>query len=194
MGTRTGPDDVLDAALACIARVGLSKTTLDDVAREVGCARATVYRLFPGKTPLLVTLVERETRRFAAQLVEQGRNATTLGDAVVSVVTHAARALTEHPALVFVAAYEPEVLLPHLTFDGEDRFLASCAELVFPAFTAFLSTEEAMRLTEWLARITLSYVCCPSERVDLFDASSVRALADDFVLPGFTNRYEVTSQ
>ena len=32
--------------LTCIARVsGVAKTTLDDVAREAGCARATVYRL-----------------------------------------------------------------------------------------------------------------------------------------------------
>jgi len=28
------PDRILDAALACIARVGVAKTTLDDVARE----------------------------------------------------------------------------------------------------------------------------------------------------------------
>ena len=57
MATRTGPDEVLDAAVACIARVGLTKTTLDDVARDAGCARATVYRHFPGKQPLFAALV-----------------------------------------------------------------------------------------------------------------------------------------
>ena len=35
-------------ALACIARWGMAKTTLDDIAREAGCSRATIYRLFPG--------------------------------------------------------------------------------------------------------------------------------------------------
>ena len=40
---------LLDATVACIARVGVSKTTLDDVAREAGCSRATLYRYFPGK-------------------------------------------------------------------------------------------------------------------------------------------------
>ena len=48
---------VLDGALACVARVGLGKTTLDDVAREAGCARATVYRCFPGKLALFSGLV-----------------------------------------------------------------------------------------------------------------------------------------
>jgi AcrR family transcriptional regulator len=42
--TESGPiaDRVLDAALACVARVGVAKTTLDDVAKEAGCARASV--------------------------------------------------------------------------------------------------------------------------------------------------------
>ncbi|MEA2588672.1 MAG: hypothetical protein QOH66_1599, partial [Actinomycetota bacterium] len=39
---------VIDAALRCIARWGIAKTTLDDIAREASCSRATIYRLFPG--------------------------------------------------------------------------------------------------------------------------------------------------
>ena len=56
----TQQDRVLDAALVCVARVGLGKTTLDDVAREAGCARATVYRCFPGKQALFTAVLERE--------------------------------------------------------------------------------------------------------------------------------------
>ena len=48
---------ILDAALTCIGRVGLAKTTLDDVAREARCARATVYRCFANKQQLLAALV-----------------------------------------------------------------------------------------------------------------------------------------
>ena len=59
VGTKANaqPDRILDAALACIARVGVGKTTLDDVAREAGCARATVYRCFPGRQALLRALL-----------------------------------------------------------------------------------------------------------------------------------------
>jgi len=32
----------------CVARFGLSKTTIDDVARASGLSRATIYRTFPG--------------------------------------------------------------------------------------------------------------------------------------------------
>ena len=61
---------VLDATLTCIARVGVAKTTLDDVAREAGCARATVYRYFPGKQPLLNAVVARESDRIAAAVLD----------------------------------------------------------------------------------------------------------------------------
>src|SRR3954453_8152334 len=48
---------VIDALLRCVGRWGLAKTTLDDVAREAGCSRATVYRFFPGGKEALVATV-----------------------------------------------------------------------------------------------------------------------------------------
>ena len=91
---------VLDAALTCVARVGLAKTTLDDVAREAGCARATVYRCFPNKQQLLAALVAREARLLRDAVVVAPALHETLGDAITTVVTHAAaRSLRDHPAL-----------------------------------------------------------------------------------------------
>jgi AcrR family transcriptional regulator len=176
---------VLDAASTCIGRVGLGKTTLDDVAREAGCSRATVYRYFPGKQQLIAALVAREVARFQLQLLTAADGAESLGDAVTEVVTTAARILLGHPALTFLAAYEPEVLLPYLAFERESAVLGAAAELVAPAFEPFLPIDRATRLAEWIARITLSYLCCPSPHVDVNDRLQVRALVDDFVLPGF---------
>jgi AcrR family transcriptional regulator len=176
---------VLDAALRCIGRVGLGKTTLDDVAREAGCARATVYRYFPGKQQLMGALVEREVDAFRQKLLAAAHGAESLGEAVTTIITTAAGALLGHPALTFVAAYEPETLLPYLAFERESAVLGAAAQLVAPAFAPFLPTDRATRLAEWVARITLSYLCCPSEHVDVNDARQVRALVDDFVLPGY---------
>ena len=56
---------IIDATLRCIARWGVGKTTLDDAAREAGCSRATVYRLFPGgKDGLLDAVCRAELARF----------------------------------------------------------------------------------------------------------------------------------
>jgi len=39
---------VLEGAYACVARRGMAKTTVDDVAAASGVSRATIYRIFPG--------------------------------------------------------------------------------------------------------------------------------------------------
>src|SRR5258706_3056976 len=99
----TQQDRVLDGALACVARVGLGKTTLDDVAREAGCARATVYRCFANKQQLLVALVAREVHALRDTVVVASAADDTLTTAITTVVTTAARSLVSHPALAFIA-------------------------------------------------------------------------------------------
>ncbi|MCL6451972.1 MAG: TetR/AcrR family transcriptional regulator, partial [Acetobacteraceae bacterium] len=39
---------ILEAAYVCVARFGLAKTTIEDVAKVAGVSRASVYRAFPG--------------------------------------------------------------------------------------------------------------------------------------------------
>ena len=56
-------DRAVQATLDCVARHGLAKTTFDDVAREAGCARATLYRYFGGKRQLVRLTVTRGARR-----------------------------------------------------------------------------------------------------------------------------------
>jgi AcrR family transcriptional regulator len=177
---------LLDATLACIGRVGVSKTTLDDVAREAGCSRATLYRYFPGKPALLGAVVAREAATLSTRLERAAAPAVTVSDAVVAIVLEAHGWLTAHDALTFVLLAEPDVLLPHLAFDGADRVLAAGARVVAPALARFLDPDDAARAAEWLARILLSYLCSPTAAVDLSDPVSVRALVDDFVVPGLT--------
>ena len=69
---------------------------------------------------------------------------------------------------------------------GYGLFLAAVRRLGAPAFTPYLEPKHATRLAEWVARITLSYLCSPSEHVSVFDEDQVRSMVDDFVLPGFT--------
>ncbi len=171
----------------CIGRVGLNKTTLDDVAREAGCARATVYRCFANKQQLLTALVAREADALSTAVVTSSALSGSLGDAITAVITTSVEFLTGHGALSFVRAHEPEVLLPFLAFEREDAVLRTAAVLVAPAFVRFVGDAAAIRLGEWIARITLSYLCSPSEHLDIADPAHVRALVDDFVVPGFVN-------
>jgi AcrR family transcriptional regulator len=177
---------LLDAAAACIARVGVTKTTLDDVAREAGCARATLYRYFPGKPALVGALVARDAAVLTAALLAESAGAASLEDAAVAIILEACAWLAAHQALAFVVAAEPDVLLPHLAFDGADRVLAAGARVVAPSLARFLDPATAERAGEWLARIVLSYCASPTDAVDLADPVFVRRLVADFVVPGLT--------
>ncbi|MGH9002857.1 MAG: TetR/AcrR family transcriptional regulator, partial [Acidimicrobiia bacterium] len=61
---------IVDATLTLIARYGLAKLTVDDVARGAGCSRATLYRYYPGKQTVLAAVVAAETARLTAGLDE----------------------------------------------------------------------------------------------------------------------------
>jgi AcrR family transcriptional regulator len=176
-------DRIVDAALTCIARVGVAKTTLDDVAREAGCARATVYRSFPGRHVLLRAVLDREIATLAVRVAGAATDAENLSDAVVAVILTGADTFRTHDALAFVLAHEPEIVAPQLSFERGSALLLAAAALIAPAFTRFLPPERAARLGEWVARLTLSYLCDPSERVQLDDPAHVRALVVDRILP-----------
>src|SRR6201987_3619752 len=53
---------ILAAAERCIDRHGIRKTTMDDIASEVGLSRPSVYRYFAGRDDLLVELMTRHAR------------------------------------------------------------------------------------------------------------------------------------
>jgi AcrR family transcriptional regulator len=59
---------ILDALDALITRWGYGKTTVDDIAREAGVAKGTVYLHWPTKGAMLQALIEREERQWSAQI------------------------------------------------------------------------------------------------------------------------------
>jgi AcrR family transcriptional regulator len=184
---------ILDATLRCIGRWGLAKTTLDDVAREAGCSRATVYRAFPGgKESLVCNLVAVEASRFAAGLRRELAAHDDLDDLLVAGITHTARWLTGHAALQFMLAHEPELILPRVAFSHMNEVLQVASAIVGPVLAPYVGADEAARAAEWVARLVFSYTLSPSDAVDVCDEDSVRALVRDFVLPGLAHRSTTT--
>src|SRR4051812_16800428 len=100
------PERALPATLSCIARHGLGKTTSDDVAREAGCSRATLYRYFGDKQQLVVAAFRAEAQRVTDRVLGAAAECDSLEDTVVTVLATAADELRDHPALSFVAAFE----------------------------------------------------------------------------------------
>jgi AcrR family transcriptional regulator len=177
--------NVVEAALRCIARWGLGKTTLEDIAREAGCSRATVYRLFPGGKAALIDVVGRhEIARLLLEVTERIDPAPDLESLLVDAIEVAARFFVDNAALAMLCQHEPEVLLPILSFDRLDPLLEVASAFVGPFAARFVDDRTAGELVEWAARLVLSYSFEPSSFVDLTDPAHVHRLVRTRLLPG----------
>lgn len=176
---------VLDATVRCVARWGLAKTTLDDIAREAGVSRATVYRSFPGgKDNVVRAAAAAEVQAFLDGLDARLRGADDLESLLVAGITYVARALRGHDALQFLLAHEPEVVLPHVTFGAFDGVLAAAGEWARPWLAPHVGDELALRAGEWITRLVLSYTLSPSESFDLAEQADAARFTNLFLLPG----------
>jgi AcrR family transcriptional regulator len=178
-------DRVLDATLVCLARWGLAKTTLDDIAREAGVSRATVYRLFPGGKPVLLERCgQREVARLLLELTERLDRSTSAVEVVADAIHHASVFLADHAALTTLLEREPEVLLPFLAFDRQGPLLAAASDFVAPTLSRFLPLDQAHDAVEWAARLVISFTLTPSESIDLTRADDARRVVTTYLLPG----------
>src|SRR5688572_18815318 len=91
---RPGPelDRVLDAVERCLARYGVKRTSMTDIAREMGVARTTLYRQVASLEEAMALMSSRRFHRFLDELVElsaQGISAETFVQVIVRTVRSA---------------------------------------------------------------------------------------------------------
>jgi len=178
---------LLAATFACVARYGIAKTTVEDVAREAEVSRATIYRQFPGgKDQLIGDTIRWEATRFFSELALAIENAPDFETTLEEAVVFARGALDQHAVFQKVLETEPELLLPNLTVD--DSRLRSMV-------TVFLITHlepEAARLAPGLtvegaadhvARLLMSFIGA-SGSWNLNDREQVRKLVRTQLLSG----------
>jgi len=176
---------VVEGALRAIARFGLTKLTVDDVAREAGISRATLYRYFPGRGAVLAAVVQAESERLQRGLDEALGETTTLAEALAAVAGFGARVFADHEALQHLLATEPGTVLPHLCFTGADSLLGIAADRIAPHLCRFMGPLEARRTGEWLARIVLSYGLAPPPGPA---ETAVLSVVREFVVPAAEER------
>jgi len=179
---------LLEATYACVARFGMAKTTIDDVAKESGVSRATIYRLFRGgRDELLREVVGWEAGRFMDRLAEAVAGAPDLPSLIEEALRFAHGALLEHEVLQKMLATEPDRLLPMLTVD--QRPLAIAVAFLRPyvdragELGVLRDGIDPAEATEYVARMLLSLAGSPGS-LDLDDDDRVRRVVREQVLGG----------
>lgn len=178
-------DRLYEAAYACVARYGLGKTTMEDVAREAGISRATLYRSFPGgKDELLREVVTWEAGRFFMRLTQAVAHHVDLADLLEEALRFAHRAVEEHEVLQKILETEPDRLLPLLTTESA-RLLALVKQFLALAMQRASLQEgvDADAAADYLARMVLSHIGGQGGW-DLTDPADVRELVRTQLLAG----------
>ncbi|WP_172827779.1 TetR/AcrR family transcriptional regulator [Mycobacterium colombiense] len=88
---------ILAAAERCIDRHGIRKTTMDDIASEVGLSRPSVYRYFADRDDLLIELISRHSRALLARGRKSISRQRSLPDQIVESVLYIADHARDDP-------------------------------------------------------------------------------------------------
>lgn len=175
-------DALLDATVDCIARYGLAKTSLSDIARELGVAPSTVYRKVATVENAVRLVMAREGHRQLARMPELV--AGIEGPRVITVfLAETISAAATHPMIAKILHDESDWMGRLATRTLEER-LADGAAVAAPFLASamdagFVRRQDPTALAHWLVRISTICLLSPPP-------GDLRAALDALLLPMLT--------
>lgn len=157
-------DPFLDATARCFVRYGVRRTSVQDVAQELGVNRTTVYRQVGTVEKQAMLLLIRDAHRLLAGLPAQVQG--PIGPrTVIDLMATVVRRAQDHPVLAKVLADEPDLVGTYVTRDSA-ALIELVTAMLRPMLEAAVATGAIARrdpvvLAEWIVRITVSLILTP---------------------------------
>jgi TetR/AcrR family transcriptional repressor of uid operon len=180
------PDGELDALLAVaaeeVARYGVARTSLADIARRAGVSRPTAYRRLGNKDRMLQFLLVREAVAFFGALEAAVDGIDSPADRAVEAFVVGQRSARAHPLVSHLLAEEPDAIVPHLTTEG-DHWMTAMTGVVarFLDPGGRLPDGRAQRMAEVVLRLSASFLLTRTSVLAGDSERSLRAVADGIV-------------
>jgi AcrR family transcriptional regulator len=167
---------VLDAAERAFGRSGVRGCTMEQIGREAGLSRITVYRHVGAKEEVFRQVVLRNSRRYYALLESDFARADSLRDVVRAVFIRAQANYRGNTWYQTLLELEPETMLRMLTTDATGFYVQGVPFLV-PHLKRYVNTTRRAEIAaEWIIRVTISMVGTSGHLLDPYDAADLERL------------------
>jgi AcrR family transcriptional regulator len=173
---------ILDAAIQCLKKWGIEKTNLNDIAKQAGVTRPTVYSYFPNKGDVIRTALLQSGYAFGAKLVQHIGQFECTGDRLLEAVVYAIEKLPKEPYLTVITQADLSSTINQGALTDEEGF-AICLDLFRYIFKHSPPGEQDLaEITEFTIRVALSLLILkgPAKRT----GKELRGLLERRLLPG----------
>jgi AcrR family transcriptional regulator len=184
---------ILVAAEQCLARLGLSRLSMTDVAAQAGVSRGAVYLHFADRRALIDAVLTRAASRFVASSAQTVSRRRTLEAQVAEAAAFILAHLGDSVLTLRLPADE-ESLFATLLTSRLGRLVEEWVEFWLPYLAdAELRGEiraglDHRQAAEWIVRMMLSFAIMPAVSFDAGRPEHVRAFVRAFIVDGLGPR------
>ena len=180
-------EQIMVAAETVFTRFGVAKTTMDDIGREAGVSRPTVYRYFGDRDTLISAIIERRSRMLFAKAREFLFLQPTFADQLVEGLIFLVDRGRSDPLIRILVSPEHMQMAERLV--GSSGLAARLtAEMWGPVLERALENGDIrtdvdiQKMSEWIALV--QFILVGRLDFDNPDDPAHRAMLRNFVLPG----------
>ena len=159
------------AAEQCLARLGLARLSMTDVAAQAGVSRGAVYLHFADRRALIDAVLTRAASRFVSRCAETLRRRRTLADQVAEAAVFIREHLGDKVLTLRLPADEESLFATLLTTRLE-RVLEEWVDFWIPYLAEAEGRGEIRagvdhrQAAEWIVRMMLSFAIMPAVSFD----------------------------
>lgn len=155
---------ILEAAVSCVKQWGIEKTSLNDIAKQAGVTRPTVYSYFPNRNDVIRTALLQSGYAFAERLKAQIEQFKHSEERLLEAVIFSLEELPKEPYLALLSESKADIsgyINQDALSDAEGQVI--CLELFQLIFQdRSISESDLIDVMELTVRLVLSLLMMPS--------------------------------
>lgn len=181
----TTSQKILDAVITCIDRWGVDNTSLNDIARDAGVSRKTIYSYYENREQLIIAAIEHKAELYVAEIIEFIKQFETPEERLVEAVICCMDKLVDDTYIKLIKESNFSAVVLESTFESD--FSLAMHDKVMSEVLRGSAKLEANKsaITELVVRLIISMFLVKSPAIK--DQESLRQRLQFWLLPMLEN-------